>query len=240
MSEVGTGNNQDRRSKTDDARLRKQEPLEAQKALDDSRTEQPESELSEQDAVGSISQPEMTDNVETAAVTDAVAAEPCEEDRLRSRVKELEDQFLRTAADFDNYKKRMARQFEEILQAANDRILIELLDVIDNFERALAHANENTEAKSLRGGVELIANQMTGLLSRYDVTPIEAVGKPFDPNLHEALIQVESEEYPAGAVALEMIRGYRRGSRVIRHSKVGVSTGKKENQQPQQEEQQKI
>lgn len=152
--------------------------------------------------------------------------EPCQEEKLKARVEELEDRLLRTAADFDNYKKRTARQYEEFVRAANDRLFIELLDVVDNFERALQHGNDNADPKSLRQGTELIFTQITALLSKYDIRPIEALGRPFDPTLHEALMPIESEEHPEGVVAVEVTKGYMQGDRVLRHSKVGVSRGK--------------
>ncbi|UCE23996.1 MAG: nucleotide exchange factor GrpE [Candidatus Zixiibacteriota bacterium] len=153
--------------------------------------------------------------------------ELCEEDRLRQQVDQLEDKLLRTAADFENYKKRITRQYEDMARASSEAILVELLEVVDNFERALNHSEENTDFDSFRKGTELILNQMIRLLEKYDVTAIDAVGKPFDPNLHEAVMQVASDEFEEGMVAMEMTRGYRQGQRVIRHSKVGVSSGKK-------------
>jgi molecular chaperone GrpE len=174
-------------------------------------------------------QPSGQEMSETIEVETAPAKKLSEEDQLKKQITELEDKFLRTAAEFDNYKKRMARQFEEIVRSANDRILFELLEVVDNFERALKHSNdnaENTDVVALRKGMELTFNQMTDLLSKYDVVPIDAVGQPFDPNLHEAVMQVESDVYPEGAVAIEMSKGYKQGDRVLRHSKVGVSKGK--------------
>jgi molecular chaperone GrpE len=150
----------------------------------------------------------------------------CEEDRLRLKVLELEDKLLRTAAEFENYRKRMARQYEDMVRSANDAVFQEFLEVVDNLERAVNHSNENADIESLQRGTELILGQMTGLLRKYDVTPIEAVGAPFDPNLHEAMMQVNSDEYEEGMVAVELSRGYRQGQRVIRHSKVGVSTDK--------------
>ena len=152
--------------------------------------------------------------------------EPCEEERLKERIEELEDKHLRLAAEFDNYKKRMARQYEETMRSANDRILLELLEVVDNFERALHHENDNTDFETFRKGTELIFSQITALLGKYDITPIEALGEPFDPNLHEAVIPIESEDYPEGVVAIEISKGYMQGDRVLRHSKVGVSKGK--------------
>ncbi|MEA3296403.1 MAG: nucleotide exchange factor GrpE [candidate division Zixibacteria bacterium] len=160
-----------------------------------------------------------------------------EEEKLKAKVAELEDRLLRAGADYDNFKKRMARQFEEIIRSANDRLLTELLEVVDNFERALAHNNNNTDTDSLRQGMELIYTQLNGLLSKYDVEPIEAVGVTFDPNFHEALMQVDSDEHPEGAVAVEVSKGYKLAGRVIRHSKVGVSKGKPEKQTDESDKQ---
>jgi molecular chaperone GrpE len=120
----------------------------------------------------------------------------------------------------------MARQYEEMMRFANDRILLELLEVVDNFERALHHENDNTDFETFRKGTELIFSQIDALLGKYDIMPIEALGEPFDPNLHEAVMPIESEDYPEGVVAIEMSKGYMQGDRVLRHSKVGVSRGK--------------
>jgi molecular chaperone GrpE len=153
------------------------------------------------------------------------AQEFSEEEKLRVKSEETEDKYLRLAAEFENYKKRMARQCEEIVRTANDRILFDLLDVVDSFERALEHP-DNSDYDSFRKGTELILNQIKDLLARREVTPIEAIGNLFDPNLHEAMMQVASDEHGEGTVAIEISRGYRQGNRVLRHSKVGVSKGK--------------
>ncbi|NOY88439.1 MAG: nucleotide exchange factor GrpE [FCB group bacterium] len=150
-----------------------------------------------------------------------------EEEKLKQRIAELEDKLLRTAAEFENYKKRVARQYEEVIHTANDKILLELLEVVDNFERALQHSNNGSDAKAFRQGMELIFNQMADLLKKYDITPIEAMGKPFDPELHEALMHIPSDEHEDGVVTMEISKGYRKGDRVLRHSKVGVSNGQK-------------
>ena len=168
---------------------------------------------------------EATEDAQVAEETQPVE-EPCEEEKLKQHIEELEDKHLRLAAEFDNYKKRMARQYEEMMRFANDRILLELLEVVDNFERALHHENDNTDFETFRKGTELIFGQITALLGKYDISPIEALGKPFDPNLHEAVMPIESEDYPEGVVAIEVSKGYMQGDRVLRHSKVGVSKGK--------------
>ncbi len=161
--------------------------------------------------------------------TEAVESKPddelSQEERLKKQIEELDDRLLRTVAEFDNYRKRQARQYQETVKAAGDRVLTDLLDIIDNLQRALEHADDKTDFESFRKGTELIFNQMQNILNKYEVEPIESVGKPFDPNLHEALMQVASDEYGEGVIAVEMTKGYKRGDRVLRHAKVGVSTG---------------
>lgn len=161
-------------------------------------------------------------------------AEPVEEsttapetpEELKLKLAEAEDRTLRVAAEYDNYRKRMARQQEELIRSANDRLFVELLDVLDNFERALQHAKEDGSSGAILTGTEMIYGQLTALLAKYGITPIDAIGKPFDPQFHEAMMQTASESYPDGTVALELGKGYQQGGRVIRHSKVGVSKGK--------------
>jgi molecular chaperone GrpE len=124
----------------------------------------------------------------------------------------------------------MVRQLDDMMRSANDRLLNDLLEVVDNFERALKHANEDSavdESKlaALKGGTELIYNQLAGLLARYDIKPIESVGLHFDPKYHEALVQVESDVYDEGIVAAEINIGYMIGERILRHARVAVSIG---------------
>lgn len=148
-----------------------------------------------------------------------------EEDRLRARVEELDERLLRTLADFENFRKRAAQRQGDLIQSANDRLIGELLEVLDNFERALNHAEEDNSENAVQQGMEMIHGQIKEILERYRVQPIDALGRPFDPAYHEALMEVKSDEYDAGTVAIEMTRGYMIGDRVLRHSKVGVSKG---------------
>ena len=157
--------------------------------------------------------------------TDSGTAEVSEEQRLRERVAELEEKLLRALADYDNLRKRSARQLEQVISSANEKLLGELLDVVDNFERALQHECHDGNADAFRRGVEMIYQQLTGLLERYGVRPIEAVGKPFDANYHDALLRVASSEHAEGTVVDEISKGYMIGDRVLRHSKVSVSSG---------------
>lgn len=144
---------------------------------------------------------------------------------VEEKLARLDDKLLRTMAEFDNYRKRSLQQFEQIRRTANDELLLEILEVLDNFERALQHAEENSHDDALLKGTELIYNQLRGVLARRNVKAIESLGQPFDPNLHDAMMQTASDEYDEGTVAIEISKGYMVGDRVLRHAKVAVSSG---------------
>jgi molecular chaperone GrpE len=177
---------------------------------------------------------EETEEQMQKAAFEAEGAHPTPEDEstsdtadtLEQRVKELEDQLLRSAAEFENYKKRTARLYDDMAKAANDRLLGDLLDVIDNFDRALHHAQANTDPSAIVKGTELIFSQLQGVLTKEGITAVDSLGKPFDPKLHDAIMEVETDAYPMGTVALELSKAYVQGERVLRHAKVGVSKGK--------------
>ncbi len=164
--------------------------------------------------------------------TDEPVEELTDEEQLRLKVAEVEDRYLRTVAEFDNFRKRTARQYDHLVRSAGERVLSDLLDIVDNFERGLEHSNGEADVKQVREGMELIHNQMVSMLGKHDVAPIEAQGEKFDPNLHEALMEVASDEYPEGVVAVEINRGYMIGDRVLRHTKVGVSKGSETKDDP--------
>ena len=133
------------------------------------------------------------------------------------------DRWMRLAAEFDNYKRRSARQFGELVQSANERLVTQLLPVLDNFERALNHEGDDETLESFRKGVEMIFGQLHGVLDGEGLKPFDSVGKPFDPNIHDAIMQMESEEHESGTVMEEVQKGYTLGDRVLRHTKVVVS-----------------
>jgi len=130
------------------------------------------------------------------------------------------------AADFDNYKKRVAREYEDLVRSANLRLLRSILDVFDNFDRALTGGASGDNLDAYRKGIELIHSQFNDLLAREKVTAIDALGKPFDPNLHEAVMQMASDEYDEGIICQEVQKGYMIDSRVVRHARVVVSSGR--------------
>ena len=142
---------------------------------------------------------------------------------LEAELESTKDSLLRLRAEFDNYRKRVARENERIRKTAAESVVRELLAVVDNLELALQHADES--AGPLAQGVEMVNKQLAGLLSAQGVQPIPAVGEKFDPNVHEALSKTPSAEISEDHIAQEYQRGYMLGDQVLRASKVVVSSG---------------
>jgi molecular chaperone GrpE len=147
-----------------------------------------------------------------------VQPDPLEE--LRREKDALQDRLLRTAAEFDNYRKRVDRERRDLAEHTAADVVSELLPIIDNLERALAAASDTDP---LRKGVELILKQMLDLLRKRGVKPIEALGADFDPNFHQAVIHETSSEHREGEVMEELQRGYLIGDRLLRPAMVKVA-----------------
>ncbi len=146
--------------------------------------------------------------------------------RLQEMERELEEQrdlYLRTLADFQNYRRRHQDEMERGRLRLLESLMEELLPILDNFERALQAAEATRQLEPLLEGVRLTERQIKALLARYDIHPIVAVGQPFDPNLHEAIQRIETDEYEDGIIVDEVERGYRIGERVLRPSRVIVA-----------------
>ena len=141
-------------------------------------------------------------------------------EELRRERDALQDRLLRTAAEFDNYRKRVERDRRDVADLAVADAVQDLLPIIDNLERALQAA---AEQDPLRKGVELIHRQMEDLLRKRGVRPIEALGADFDPNIHQAVAHEESDTHREGEVMEELQRGYRLGDRLLRASMVKVA-----------------
>jgi len=151
---------------------------------------------------------------------DETQPDPLEE--LRRERDALQDRLLRTAAEFDNYRKRMDRERRELADYTAGEAIKDLLPIIDNLERAL---QASAQDDPLRKGVELIHKQMLEMLRKRGVTPIEALGADFDPNVHEAVSHEESDQHREGEVMEELQRGYKVGERLLRPSMVKVAKG---------------
>ena len=150
---------------------------------------------------------------------DETQPDPLEE--VRRERDALQDRLLRTAAEFDNYRKRMDRERRDLAEYTAGEAIKDLLPIIDNLERAL---QASALDEPLRKGVELIHKQMLEILRRRGVTPIEALGADFDPNVHEAVTQEESAQHREGEVMEELQRGYKVGDRLLRPAMVKVAT----------------
>jgi molecular chaperone GrpE len=193
-------------------------------------------EINDKKPTGTDSQSEDNDIKEPTDKNETTNKETAPEEKsdeqiiaeYKEKVQELEDRYLRLAAEFENYKKRTSRQFEGIIKNSNEKIITSILEVVDNFERALEVASKSVDFKAFREGTELVYQHLSEILKKEGVETIDAVGEKFDPNLHEAMMQVESDEYPEGVVIQEISRGYKLNGKVVRFSKVAVS-GQKQN-----------
>lgn len=143
-------------------------------------------------------------------------------DKKEEKIEELTDRLTRQMAEFDNFRKRTEKEKTQMYEIGAKSIIEKVLPVVDNFERGLAAVPEENKEDAFVDGMNKIYKQLMTMLEEADVKPIEAVGKEFDPNLHNAVMQTESEEYDSGIVAQELQKGYTYRDSVVRHSMVAV------------------
>jgi molecular chaperone GrpE len=151
------------------------------------------------------------------------------EEQLAAKDKECRenwDRFLRERADLENYRKRASREKEELLSYCNKSLIEEILPVVDNMERALAHSGEET-LPAVVEGVRMTHGMLLTALKKFGVTPVEAIGTPFDPAFHQAMTQVPTDEHPPNTVVEEFQKGYLLKERLLRPAMVSVSTSPK-------------
>lgn len=165
---------------------------------------------------------------ETAA---EVRGEELSSDQLLGRIAELEAQIeeaqqrtLRLQADYDNFRRRTRQEKEDFVKYASMKLIEQLLPVVDNFERALSASRVKSDFEALAKGVEMIARQLDQVLAAEGLAAMQAVGQPFNPELHQAIMQVESEEHGEGIVVEEIQKGYTLKDKVLRPAMVKVST----------------
>lgn len=177
-----------------------------------------ELENADSDNVTDTGNPE--EDVQEQVVEDQVL--DAETERLKAEVEEHKQRLLRTQADYDNFRRRTVKEKEELGKYASAKLITELLPVIDNFERALGSVPEAPEAASYAKGVEMIFRQLEGVLKAEGLEPMETVGTPFNPEYHQAIMQVESDEYEEGDVVEEVQKGYMLKDKVLRPAMVKV------------------
>ena len=144
------------------------------------------------------------------------------QDALKEKVEELEDKVKRQMAEFDNFRKRSEKEKNAMFETGAKSVIEKILPVVDNFERGLATIPEEEKGSPFAEGMEMIYRQLIGELEKMEVKPIPAVGEEFDPALHNAVMQVESDVYESGVIAQELQKGYTYRDSVVRHSMVAV------------------
>lgn len=144
-------------------------------------------------------------------------------EELQKQVEESQQRYLRAQADFDNFRRRTIKEKEELAQYASAKLIGQLLPIMDNFERAIAAAESGSDLESFNKGVEMIFRQLNQSLEGEGLKVMEAVGQPFNPEFHQAIMQVESDQYEEGIVVEEVQKGYMLKEKVIRPAMVKVS-----------------
>lgn len=195
-----------------------------------------QAESSDQQAQTSDPQPAHVEAAQATVSPEAPTIEADELAALRREVDELRDRNLRLMAELQNLHKRAQREKHEALRFAEAELARELLVVVDDLERTMESARTATDAATVAEGVRIIYEHFLKVLKSCNIEPIQAVGRPFDPTFHEALLQQPSDEHPAGTVIQELARGYRMHERVLRPSRVVVSSGPPTSAQASQSE----
>ncbi|MCX7877087.1 MAG: nucleotide exchange factor GrpE [Ignavibacteria bacterium] len=181
-----------------------------------------------------LTKTEITTKTETNKATDEeVALDQSEEKaaghdselkELQEKVDELKDQFLRKAAEFENYKKRTETEKFELIKYANERLITEFLTVIDDFQRALMSYNTDKDDNAFHKGVEMIYHKLINILRKQGLKEINSTGEKFNVELHEALMQKPSDDVEPGTILETVEKGYFFKDKVLRHAKVIVSS----------------
>jgi len=177
-----------------------------------------EPETEEKDSASTLKNHDPAPSAETASAEDDCDGLQADLDRFR-------DLALRSQADFENYKKRSAREKEEAIKYANSSLLEKLIAIVDNFELGLEAARAEGEKSPVFSGMSMVLKQLMDFLTDNGLQPIDATGQKFDPNLHEAIAHEPTEKFPEGVVVRQTRRGYRMKDRLLRPSSVVVSSG---------------
>ncbi len=188
--------------------------------------------ISEEDTIReSAGEPDAEAAAPREADAEAEMAQPDQVAELQAQVEgltqdktNLYDQMLRRQAEFENYRKRVERERAESLHRSRAEVLLELLPVVDNFDRALSSLESGGDAQSLRQGVELIHRQLSDALLKFGLEPVPTVGEAFDPHMHEAVTTEQSSEHEENTVIEEFQKGYKLGDKLLRPAKVKVAS----------------
>ena len=171
----------------------------------------------------------LTEEVASKEQPESVTKEEKEQidevDSLKKQITDMNDRYIRLMAEFDNYKKRISREYERQVESANEKLMVEMVEVRENFERALRSGESGTDFNTLFEGMKLIFNKFDNVLSRNGLAHFAEVGDAFDPQIHDALMKTPKENIPEDHIAEIYELGYKIKSKVIKHAKVIVSSG---------------
>jgi molecular chaperone GrpE len=189
-----------------------------------SEAEQQGTETTQDESTKKGEQKEATGNEKLAEDEAQQAVETVED--LKAQITNWSDRYLRLMAEFDNYKKRSSREYQAMVDSANERLMTDLVEVRENFERAVKNGEQSTDYKTLFDGVKLIYNKFDTVLSKHGLETFGSAGDPFDPMVHDALMKTPHAQIPEDHVADIYERGYRLKGKVMKHARVIVSSGK--------------
>jgi len=174
-----------------------------------------------------VSKKKVSEKKDKVKIVDHLKEMETRLESVEQEAKEAHDRFLRVSAEFENYKKRSAREMDEFRKFANESLLREMLTVVDNLERALNSSNNDNQANShIAEGVDMTLKEILKVFEKFYVKPIETLGKPFDPNFHQAAMREEMNERPENTVLNELEKGYMIHDRLLRPAMVVVSMPK--------------
>ena len=193
--------------------------VEAKKAEDAEKTEETDEDTSEKD--DKTEKTEEVSDEDNKKEKDGFFKKK-KKDKKDEQIEDLSDRLKRQMAEFDNFRKRTEKEKTQMFDMGARTIIEKILPVVDNFERGLAAVSEDEKENAFVDGMDKVYKQLLTELDAADVKPIEAVGKEFDPEFHNAVMQVESDEYESGVVAQELQKGYMYKDSVVRHSMVAV------------------
>lgn len=174
-----------------------------------------------------VSKKKVSEEKDKVKIVDHLKEMETRLESVEQEAKEAHDRFLRVSAEFENYKKRSVREMDEFRKFANESLIREMLTVVDNLERALNSSNNDNQANShIAEGVDMTLKEILKVFEKFNVKPIEALGKPFDPNFHQAAMREETNERPENTVLNELETGYMIHDRLLRPAMVVVSMPK--------------
>ncbi|MBP3604658.1 MAG: nucleotide exchange factor GrpE [Lachnospiraceae bacterium] len=195
---------------------------EAQDAEEQTETDAKENEVTEEKTAEAESEQSQGPGDKAEKKAFKKKTKDKKQDALKEKVDELEDKVKRQMAEFDNFRKRTEKEKAAMFETGAKSVIEKILPVVDNFERGLATIPEEDKGSAFTNGMEMIYRQLMTELEKMEVKPIAAVGEEFNPEFHNAVMQVESEEYESGVVAQELLKGYTYRDTVVRHSMVAV------------------